>query len=196
MNRTGKSHTIDSLFSFLLLLAFLLFSLLLIGTGSAIYKKVAAGLDENYTSRTAIAYVSEKVRQHDSAGDLFLTSFGEGNTVSAEGVPETEIPALCLRDIINEKTYLTYVYYYDGALRELMVGEATSPDASMGSEIAELSACTIELAGETGSDLSEDSDGAPDNDSAPGGRLLRVTTVSTGGKTLSVLIHATDVTVQ
>lgn len=155
-----KKHSIDSLFSFLLLLIFCLFTLMLSGMGSTIYRNGTAYLNENYSSRTAVAYVAEKVRQHDGAGDVFLASV---NTA------EEELPALALRDTIEGNDFLTYVYFYDNALCELMVQEARTPEAAMGSRIVELSALTIEP--------------------VPGMDLLSVTAVGEEGNTLSELVH-------
>ncbi len=162
MRAKPKNHSIDSLFAFLLLLTFSLFTLMLAGMGSAVYRNGAAYLDENYTSRTAVAYVSEKVRQHDEAGSIFLTSVGE-------------LPALAFRDTIDGESFLTYVYFHDGALRELFISEDREPEAEMGSRIVELSSFSVEQA-------------APE-DGGDGVGMLSVTAVSHRGNSLTLLIH-------
>lgn len=151
-----KSHSIDSLFSFLLLLIFGLFTLMLSGMGSTIYRNGTAYLNENYSSRTAAAYIAEKVRQHDENGAVFLDS--------VEG-----LPALALRDTIEGNRFITYVYFYDNALCELMVQEDRTPEAMMGSRIVELSSLTVEPVPETD--------------------LLSVTAVGKEGNELSELVH-------
>lgn len=179
MNPRQKQYSSDTLFSFLLLLIFTVFTLLLAGTGAAVYKNSMAKLDENYTSRTAIAYVSEKFRQHDSAGAVELTVLpGSVTTGAATGDTSADntsdaIPALALRDTIDGEQFVTYVYYYDGALRELFVRETTSVSPEMGSRIVELESCTFEHV----------------EDVSSAGSLLRVTAVSTNGNELSLLIH-------
>ena len=50
MTQKKSSHVFDTLFAFLLLIAFLLFSLLLSGVGSVIYQKGTDSLNENYTT--------------------------------------------------------------------------------------------------------------------------------------------------
>ncbi|MDY3249086.1 MAG: DUF4860 domain-containing protein [Candidatus Choladocola sp.] len=160
MNR--KRHQADSLFTFLLLLIFALFTLVLAGTGGAVYKNGVTHLNENYTSRTAIAYVSEKVRQHDSSNDVFLTSV-------------EDLPALGLRDAFDGETFLTYIYFYEGCLRELFVREDTVPTASSGTRIVDLSSFTVENPGTT--------------EPADAGSLFRVTAVSPEGDALSLFIH-------
>lgn len=170
-----KKHSMDSLFTFLLLLVFALFTLMLAAMGSSIYQNGIKHLNENYTSRTAIAYLSEKVRQHDAAGDIFLTEV-------------EEIPAIGFRDVIEDDSFITYVYYYDGALRELFVREDNQPLAAMGSSIVELEAFEIrELDG-----ASEDSGpgllyATASEDSSP--RLLYATASGYEESQLSIVIH-------
>lgn len=162
-----KKHSMDSLFTFLLLLVFALFTLMLAAMGSSIYRNGIKHLNENYTSRTAIAYLSEKVRQHDAAGDIFLTEV-------------EEIPAIGFRDVIENDSFITYVYYYDGALRELFVREDNQPLAAIGSSIVELEAFEIrELDGASVNGASEDS--------GPG--LLYATASGYEESQLSIVIH-------
>lgn len=178
MQTRQKGFSIDSIFSFLLLLIFCLFTLMLSGTGSTIYRNGTAYLNENYSSRTAAAYVAEKVRQHDEAGTVFLTSIDApaANELSGEETSSDEdrsvsekISALAFRDTIEDADFITYVYFYDNALRELMIPEERTPDAAMGSRIVELSSLTIEA--------------------VAGTDLLSVTAVGAQGNALSELIH-------
>ena len=55
MNLKQKTHSGDTLFSILLLLVFTVFTLMLADTEAAVYKNSTSHLNENYTSRTAIA---------------------------------------------------------------------------------------------------------------------------------------------
>lgn len=126
-----KHHSGDIPFSFFLLLVFIMFTIMLAGTGAAVYKNSAAHLNENYTSRTAIAYISEKIRQHNSQDSIFLSDL--------EGTQ-----ALVLKEMIEEEAYFTYIYYYDHALCELFVHADTEPKLLSGSKIIELDGLTIE----------------------------------------------------
>ena len=140
MNRKSQGHSIDTLFTFLLLLSFLLFSLLIAGTGSVVYQHGTDSLNKNYTSRTALSYLTEKLRQHDRAGDAAIGKL--------DG-----IPSLVLYEEQNGTRYCTYLYFYDGALRELFTRESNAPSADMGTAIAELSGFTFSV--EAGTDDSE-----------------------------------------
>ena len=121
-----KSHSIQSVFTLLLLLCFCLFTLMLSGTGALVYKHSAAQMEENYTSRTAISYISEKIRQHNRYEQISLSELNH-------------IPALKLQESIEQDTYYTYVYYYNHALMELFVHEDTEAAPEMGSMLVSLS---------------------------------------------------------
>lgn len=153
-----RQHSADSMFSFLLLLMFGMFALLLAGMGASVYKNSAAHLEENYTSRTAVAYVEEKVRQHDQQNAIHLTD--------VDG-----IPALALTESIQDEDFVTYIYYYDGALRELFVRASAAPQAANGTVIVELTGFSME-------DVSSSDE-----------MLLKITACGKDGKELSVLIH-------
>jgi hypothetical protein len=155
-----RRHTFDSFFTLLLLLVFALFTVLLCAVGATIYRSGVTHLNENYTSRTAIAYLNEKVRQHDALDTVFLTEV-------------EDCSAIGFRDTIDDNAFVTYVYYYDSALRELFVREETTPLAEMGSRIVELSDFTLSPV------------------SSPYGQpqLLQVTAADPDGDSLSLLIR-------
>ncbi len=130
MHLRQKRHSIDSLFTFLLLIVFSMFTLILAGTGAAVYKNSAAHLEENYTSRTAVAYVAEKIRQHDLSDSIWLTDVEQH-------------PALALRTTAEEAEFITYIYFYDGFLCELFIRAESEPSAALGSRLVELSSFEI-----------------------------------------------------
>ncbi len=169
MQTRQKGHSIDTVFSFLLLLIFCLFTLMLAGMGSTVYRNGTAYLNENYTSRTAAAYISEKVRQHDEAGAVFMASIKESSGSDEASAPSVELPALAFLDTVEGTNFVTYVYFYDNALCELMVQADRTPDAGMGTRIVELSSLAIEP--------------------VAGTDLLSVTAAGEKGNALSVLVH-------
>ena len=156
-----RTHFADTVFSFFLLLIFGMFTLFFSGMGASVYRSSAAHLEENYTSRTAVAYVSEKIRQHDSSGSISLTEL--------EG-----IPSLCLSEQISGEEFFTYIYYYDGALRELFIRSSTVPQAKSGSSIVELASFSI-----------EEHSSSPD--------LYEITACSKNGLPLSSLVHVSGI---
>ena len=119
MNSKPTRHSIDTLFTFLLLLSFLLFSLLVAGTGSMVYQNGTDSLNKNYTSRMALSYLAEKLRQHDHTDGVNVRELDD-------------IPSLVLYEEQNGTHYCTYLYFYDGALRELFTQASNVPSADMG----------------------------------------------------------------
>lgn len=85
-----------------------------IAAGAGVWRVTADGLNETFSTRTAAAYVTQKVRQSDAAGAVSLTRW-------------EDLQALCLRE--DERA--TYLYYFDGALREVTLpdGVTVPPDA-------------------------------------------------------------------
>ena len=102
---TNKNHIIDTVFVILLLLLFVLSSLTVIAIGASIYKKNVAQVEYNYSQRIAGAYITEKVRQSDANGGIFVKEvFGKN--------------VLVIEEKIGGTLYYTYIYEYDGYLRE------------------------------------------------------------------------------
>ncbi len=125
MNENRQRHSVSSLFTLILLLMFAFSTLSMVLLGSRIYRNGVSYLNRNYTTRTAVAYVTEKIRQHDEKEHVLLSEL--------DG-----IPALLMKDDIEGETFLTYIYFYDGALRELYVRSSSEPSPDMGSRIVAL----------------------------------------------------------
>ena len=103
---SNKKHIIDTVFVICLMLLFLLSALTIIAIGANIYKKNVAQIGDNYAQRVSIAYVTEKVRQSDINGDVFVEElFGQN--------------VLVFQQEIDSILYNTYIYGYDGYLMEL-----------------------------------------------------------------------------
>lgn len=132
MNHSArKEHSVDLLFSILLFGIYVLFLLLMLLFAAKAYQNAVKGTEENYNLRTAMSYLTVKIRQHDNGRDVFL-----------ENLQGTE--ALCLTDEIEGETYTTYIYLYDGQLRELFTLEGSNVSLSMGTGIASLNSFIIE----------------------------------------------------
>ncbi len=102
----NKHHMIDSVFVICLMLLFVLSALSVIAIGASIYKKNVALMADNNSHRIACAYVTEKIRQSDNKGAVYVKEiFGEN--------------ALVMSEEINGTLYNTYIYDYEGNLCEL-----------------------------------------------------------------------------
>ncbi|SDB29324.1 MULTISPECIES: DUF4860 domain-containing protein [unclassified Butyrivibrio] len=99
-------HTVDMLFVIALLFLFAMGALMLIALGSSIYKRSVTTLAENYDRRTAYAYITEKLRQYDTEGNISTDIFNKSG-------------ALRIDTTIGTVDYVTYLYEYEGSLMEL-----------------------------------------------------------------------------
>lgn len=118
-----RRYIVDILFVLALFGVFAISALVVVVIGADVYKHTMQSMSDNYDSRTAIAYVSEKVRQADS-----LT---ENGTSAVEISHLGDNPALVLHDDKNGEEFCTWLYYHDGWLKELY----TRKDADLGGDI-------------------------------------------------------------
>ena len=76
----ARRHSIDFLFVIVLLLFLMVTSVLMILLGTGVYRRVLASMSDNYDARTCQAYVLQKVRRGQAAGQV---EAGELEGVSA-----------------------------------------------------------------------------------------------------------------
>lgn len=103
-----KNHVIDYFFILGLFFVFTATALVVVLIGVNVYEATVANMNENYTSRTALTYVGEKIRQNDSSG-----------TISVGEIQGSD--ALIIEKNVNSVPYLIYIYAYDGKLKELFI---------------------------------------------------------------------------
>lgn len=121
-----ETHRIDSIFIMLLFFLFALTAFVLIMIGVRQYKSTANAMDYNYEIRTVTSYLREKTRQNSS-----------NSSISIETIDGTN--ALCLKNTLNNTIYNTYIYYYDGSLREMYIQEGTPFTLNLGQQIVTIS---------------------------------------------------------
>ena len=136
----GKSgsHMIDLLFTLALFCVFAASSLMVVLIGANVYQSTVQSREQNFNNCTSVTYVSTKIRQYDEKGTVYLSQL--------DGVD-----ALVLEQYINDKVYQTWIYYYNGALRELLtqadnIGLLTLDG---GQPIVQLDGFTITQAGDS-----------------------------------------------
>lgn len=120
------------------LMVFFLFALCLLAvllTGSGVYRNTVTQGQSLSASRTAVRYLTTRVRQADRRGCLSLEHFSGTD-------------ALVIREEIEGEVYKTMVYCHEGYLRELFCGEngVFSPDD--GEKILPMEQLTLEKNGE------------------------------------------------
>ena len=124
----GRKHNIDIMFLMILFLIFTFsaVSVLLMAVNS--YRSVVSANENNANARTAIAYIREAVRQHDSSGAVDISKIDD--------VP-------CIR-LSEGEGYYTYIYEYDGYLMSLEAKEDSGVTADFGDKILKIKSMNFE----------------------------------------------------
>lgn len=131
MKPRNRTHVTDILFTLSLFCLFTACAFLVVLTGIQVYRTTVSDMEDNYSSKTALSYVTEKIRQHDFAGGVSVVSLKGEN-------------ALVLKDPADGETYLTYIYAYEDYLWELSVKEGTPVSRDMGQKIIQVQDFSIE----------------------------------------------------
>ena len=122
--RNEKKHVIDFLFPLAVFFVLAASSVAIVVLASGFYSRQVKASSDSYSGRTALAYVTEKVHQNDENGAIADGTFDGEN-------------ALVIWQHYGEKEYVTYLYAYDGYLRELFIQDGTEAKASDGRKILE-----------------------------------------------------------
>lgn len=128
---TKRKHMIDFLFPVALFFVFALSALTVILLAARIYQSTTETSSLNYTSRTSLSYISEKIHQNDINDAVSLGSF--------DGCE-----ALVIKQSVGEDIYYTYIYADNKELKELFVKDGTTAKASSGRKILDIQDFSIE----------------------------------------------------
>lgn len=126
-----QKHVIDLLFPVALFFVFALSALTVILLATGVYQETTAESSLNYTARTSLSYIREKVSQADVDGGVSLTSI--------DGCD-----ALCLTSTQGDTVYHTYIYVLDGELKELFIRADSQPEAVNGRTILPVRSFSME----------------------------------------------------
>lgn len=132
-----RRYIVDILFVLTLFGVFTLSALVLVTVGSDVYKNTVNSMHSNYELRTSTSYITEKIRQNNYVSE-------QNGGIKAVTLENTT--ALCLPKTVDQTTYCTYLYCYDGYLKELFINSDISIGGSMlaaGQNIMELSSMEI-----------------------------------------------------
>lgn len=129
--RTRQNHMIDFLFPVALLFVFAVSALAVILLAANIYRSTTEHSSLNYTARTSLSYISEKIHQNDTGGDVSIGTF--------DGCD-----ALILKQEYNGETYRTCIYVYQGEIREVFAKEGAKITTDTGRTILEVEDFSME----------------------------------------------------
>ncbi len=125
-----KGQTVNLLFTMLLFLVFVLCALFTVLIGGKVYENINSRIEENYSGQVVLNYVANKVRQGDEAGRVAVKTM-------------EDTPVLELTQEINGRKFVTWIYYRDGAVRELFTNEGSGLGLKDGLEIMECRGLTF-----------------------------------------------------
>lgn len=132
MNRS--SHSLVEVVLVLLLLVLIALSVFsATELGSRAYLALQARQDADSDLRIAVSYLNIKIRKNDNAGALSIQPDPFGGQT-----------ALLIRQEIEGSPYITWVYLYEGNLRELLVAPDSELTPEMGTVIARLDGWSLE----------------------------------------------------
>ena len=120
-----RGHTLDVLFPLGVLAIYAVAAALVLLLAADGYRDSLDRADKDFGSSTALAYVTEKLRAGDRENAVRVDSLGG-------------CPALVVSVSREDSWYDTYIYCYEGSLRELMVKRELTPQPDMGRALLEL----------------------------------------------------------
>ena len=129
--RLKQRHMIDFLFPVALFFVFALSALTVILLATQIYRSTTENSSLNYTARTSLSYISEKVHQNDSRQSISLGTFDGYDS-------------LVLKHQKGGETYYTYIYSCQDELKELFLKEGAKAGASDGQTILKVQDFSME----------------------------------------------------
>lgn len=118
----NSAHIIDFLFVLSLFCVFTISAFLIVIIGANVYRSTVKNMEDTYSTRTALSYVTEKIRRYDAEGLISLTNLNG-------------TPALAFYDTTDNEDYITYLYSNGDALLEFTVGSDTDASSGMGEEV-------------------------------------------------------------
>ena len=127
-NKTARS--IGSLAALLLFAVFAVCVLSVLLTGAGVYRRLTERDQAVFDNRTAVRYVTTRIRQADRVEGVSLRQFGG-------------VDALVLPEQIDGDCYETWIYCYDGQLRELLVQESTFIQPEDGETVLPMESLTM-----------------------------------------------------
>ena len=110
-------------------------SLALALMGGRAYKNIQQGIDDSYGSTVAASYLRTKLSQNNEAGSVSLRS--EGDT-----------QLLVLEARLQDAVYETRIFMVGSVLREAFVPADTPFNEASGIDIAQVSGCRFDIAGD------------------------------------------------
>ncbi|MBR5228685.1 MAG: DUF4860 domain-containing protein [Firmicutes bacterium] len=134
MDRKNR-HNIDVVFVLGLFAVFAVSVLMVLMLGVSSYNDIADRMEDNYENRTAVAYIAAKARQNGGGDGVYIGQYSGQQ-------------ALVFEENIDGEDYATYIYHYDGQLREIFTFKDNFLEPQAGEVIVAAEGLSLEMASE------------------------------------------------
>lgn len=114
--RGKQQHNIESAFVLVLFAVFAMTIVAVLALGANSYRRLVERDNEGYNKRIVTSYVSAKIRDNDTDGNVAVGGFAKAEV-------EDGIDTLHLYQMIEGDRFDTRIYYYDGYIYELFTLE-------------------------------------------------------------------------
>lgn len=131
MKHETKQRNISTLMTLLVFFLFAVTLLMVILSSARLYKNTVDSSRQCFDRRTVFLYLTTRVRQADSADQIALGIFGDGD-------------ALIFLEEFDGEVYHTLVYSHDGWLRELFCAESARLSPADGEKILPLQSLALD----------------------------------------------------
>lgn len=120
-------HTIDFLFPITLFFVFAVSGFVVLLMSANIYQNITDHSAATFETGTTLSYLTEKIRQNDTGGaeTIYLATF--------DGCD-----ALAISHTYNETSYTTYIYEYEGELKEIFLQDDITASAKSGTTVMQI----------------------------------------------------------
>lgn len=125
-----QQHNIESVFVLILFAVFAMTIVAVLALGANSYQKLVERDNESYNKRIITSYVSAKIRNNDTSGDVAVGGF-------AKVSEDDGIDTLHLYQEIEGEKYDTRIYYYEGHIYELFTLVNLDFDPEAGNKVME-----------------------------------------------------------
>lgn len=130
-----NEHKIDLVFPAAVFFVFAASALAVLILSAHAYSSQVQSSNESYKRNTSLSYVGEKIRQNDASGGISVSKL-------------EETPCLVLCSGTQEASYLTYIYEYEGMLKELFIRSDVDARLEDGRDVMEVSDFTMDEIGD------------------------------------------------
>lgn len=124
----------DVVFVLILFAVFVVAALFISSSGALAYKNAVEQMDTRFNRQTCVSYITAKLRANNESGKI---SIGELNGISA----------ICITDNFGDEDYVTYIYQYEGMVREMFCNAEIILDPITGSALTEAKALDFSMDG-------------------------------------------------